>query len=465
MNTRMFRMETVLLLRDPKTRWAVLALALLLSVTFAIACRDASLAARESYAVSVKERERWLSQDPKNPHSAAHYGIWAFKSPTSLATLDPGVEPYVGRMVRVEAHRYNDALYRPAQDSAPIARSGISTVAAVMQTIMPLLCLMLAFGAITADRERGTLRLALGNGANGTALIGARTLALAVVAVACAVVPAAVLGALASAILGSEWHAMWPRLLAWTATYAAHAALFVLLGVLISTVARTTRAALAGALFAWVILCVIGPRLANAYVEKAWPTPSWQAARMRAEARIKHYNAGDAHQLREEAFRAKLASPEAGERFDVRGAMLHDREQHDYGVFDAEIGGFRQALRDQDRVFSKLGLLLPTLATQALSGASAGTDLSHHSRFLAAVEAYRRTLSDSMNLDLRAHPGTTGKPYLAGAELWSKLPAFQHQLPTLQAGMDSGPAPILSLTLWLVAAGAGLFVLSRRLKP
>jgi ABC-2 type transport system permease protein len=465
MNTRMLRMETMLLLRDPKARWAALTLALLLSITFAMACRDASRAAHESRAVSVKERERWLSQDPKNPHSAAHYGIWAFKSPTSLATLDPGVEPYVGRMVRVEAHRYNEALYRPSQDAAPFARSGISTVATVMQTIVPLVCLMLAFGAVTADRERGTLRIALGNGANGTALVGARTLALLTVAVVCSVAPAMVLGSLASVSLESEWLATWPRLLTWAATHAAHAMLFVLLGVLISTVARTTRAALAGSLFVWVILCVIGPRLANAYVEKALPTPSWHAARMRAEAQIKSYNAGELHQSREDVFRVEQTSSEVREKFDVRGAMLHDREQHDYRVFDVEIGGFENSLMNQDRFFSKLSLLLPTLATQALSGAAAGTDLAHHSRFLDAVEAYRRSLSDSMNLDLRAHPSAMGKPYLAGAELWSKVPAFQHRLPTLQTGMHSAGLSLLSLTLWLAATSGGLFVVSRRLKP
>jgi ABC-2 type transport system permease protein len=464
MNTRMLRMEIGLLLRDPRTRWATVALALLLSVTFAIACRDASLAARESQAVSAKERERWLSQDPKNPHSAAHYGIWAFKSPTPLATLDPGVEPYVGHMVRVEAHRYNEALYRPAQDSAPFARSGISTVAAVMQTIVPLVCLMLAFGAVTADRERGTLRIALGNGANGPTLVGARTVAL--VALACAVIPIAVLlGALATAVVGGEWQAISPRLPGWAATQAAHATLFVLLGVLISTVARTTRAALAGALLVWVVLCVIGPRLANAYVEKAWPTPSWHAARMRAEAEIKRYNAGELHQSREDAFRAKQSLPGAGERFDIRGAMLHDREQHDYRVFDAEIGGFEQSLKNQDRFFSKLGWLLPTVATQALSGAFAGTDPAHHSRFLAAVESYRRSLSDSMNLDLRAHPSVTGKPHVAGAELWSKVPAFHYRLPALRAGMDLAGVSALSLTLWLAATCGGLFFLSRRLQP
>jgi ABC-2 type transport system permease protein len=465
MNTRLLRMEFGLLLRDAKTRWAILALALLLSVTFATACREAYLAAHENQIVSAKERERWLTQDPKNPHSAAHYGIWAFKSPTSLSALDPGVGPYVGRMVRVEAHRYNDAIYRPAQDASPLGRSGLSTVAQVLQTIVPLACLLLALSVVAADRERGTLRLALGNGAKGTTLLGTRCLALIAMAVACVAVPAAVLGLIATVVLGSEWAATWPRLVVWSATHAAHATVFVILGVFISAVSRSTRAALAASLFVWVILCVVGPRLVNAYVEKTLPVPSYHAARTRAEAEIKRYNAGELHLSRENAFREKQRSSESNAHFDVRGAMLHDREQHDYGVFDREIGGFEQSLKRQDELFSRLTLLSPSLATQALSGIATGADLSHHAKFLAAVETYRRSLSDSMNLDLRAHPSATGKPYLAGAELWSKVPPFQHRLTSLQAALESAGQAALSLALWLVVASGGLLLISRRLKP
>jgi ABC-2 type transport system permease protein len=38
-------------------------------------------------------REQWLHQGVKNPHSAAHYGVYAFKPKMPLSLVDQGVDP------------------------------------------------------------------------------------------------------------------------------------------------------------------------------------------------------------------------------------------------------------------------------------------------------------------------------------------------------------------------------------
>jgi hypothetical protein len=62
-------------------------------------------------------REQWLDQGEKNPHSAAHYGVYAFKPKTHLSMIDTGVDPYTGVAVWLEAHYQNQFLHRPAQDA------------------------------------------------------------------------------------------------------------------------------------------------------------------------------------------------------------------------------------------------------------------------------------------------------------------------------------------------------------
>ena len=53
-------------------------------------------------------RDQWLGQPPKNPHSAAHYGLYAFKPKTRLSMVDTGIDPYVGVAAWLEAHKQNE---------------------------------------------------------------------------------------------------------------------------------------------------------------------------------------------------------------------------------------------------------------------------------------------------------------------------------------------------------------------
>ncbi|MEZ0250604.1 MAG: ABC transporter permease subunit, partial [Methylobacteriaceae bacterium] len=156
--------ELALFLHDVRLRWIGAVLVLLLAVAGLGAWRDAVRYGAEVDAVTAAERARWLGQDAKNPHSADHFGIWVFKPSSPLAVLDPGSEPYTGRMVRVEAHVFNDAVYRAVQDAGPLARAGLGSVADIVGLVVPLAAILLGFSAFAADRERGTLRLALGNG-------------------------------------------------------------------------------------------------------------------------------------------------------------------------------------------------------------------------------------------------------------------------------------------------------------
>jgi ABC-2 type transport system permease protein len=460
------RMELRLLLANRRVRWIAAALLVLTTVAFSIALNDARRTSSEAIRTAEVERRRWLEQDPKNPHSAAHYGIWVFKPASPLATLDPGIEPYVGRMIRIEAHRYNDALYRSAQDRSPLARAGSTTVADILQLIVPLAAIMLSFASFAADRERGTLRLALGNGIAPGRLLSARFGSLAIITSAMVGAPALLLGSIAIATLdGTGWQA-WERLSLWTVTQIAYAVFFLLLGMLASLVAKTSRAALAASLLSWVVLCVVAPRLATAAIQTVAPTPSYAAMRGRIEEQIKLYNRADLHQDRQKAIMSRHGVANASELpFDLRGAMMHDREQHDYAVFDRELGAFFARLTEQDNLQGLAGLVSPMIAVQAASAGLAGSDFRRHADFLQAAEKYRRVLSDTMNLDLVDHPTQGGQVYLAHREVWEKVPPFVYAPAPLAHSLRETATPLVSLALWLCAAALAAVLTARRIKP
>jgi ABC-2 type transport system permease protein len=101
-------------------------------------------------------RAQWLQQPKKNPHSAAHYGVYAFKPTSQLGIVDTGVDPYVGVAAWL-AHKQNEFRYRPAQDRTAVQRFGALTAAESLQAILPLFIILMAFPAFAGERETGTL--------------------------------------------------------------------------------------------------------------------------------------------------------------------------------------------------------------------------------------------------------------------------------------------------------------------
>lgn len=462
----LIRLELGLLLGDRRVRWIAAALFALMAVMFSLSLREAVRTSAEASRMTELERQRWLNQDPKNPHSAAHYGIWVFKPASPLATLDPGIEPYVGRMIRIEAHRYNDALYRSAQDRSPLARAGSTTVADIMHLIVPLAAIMLSFAAFAADRERGTLRLALGNGVNPGRLLMARFAALASATALMIGVPALLLGSISIAALdGADWQA-WSRLSAWTLTQIMYATLFLLIGLLASLIARTSRAALSACLLTWVVLCILVPRLATTTIQSIEPTPSYAETRARIEEQIKLYNRADLHQERQQAILKRYGVASANDlTIDLRGAMMHDREQHDYAVFDRELGSFFARLAEQDTLQGLAGITSPMVAVQAASAGLAGSDFRRHSDFLRAAENYRRVLSDTMNLDLVAHPTQSGTSYLATRDVWQKVPPFIYSPASFGQSLREIATPLATLAFWLTVTSVATVLAAKRIKP
>src|SRR3546814_4276947 len=96
-------------------------------------------------ASQARDNEQWLSQDKKNPHTAAHFGNYAYKPQGTLAFFDNGIGNYAGSVVWLEAHKTNFAQNRPAQDNGAVSRFGDLTPAMTLQVLLPLLIVLMGF--------------------------------------------------------------------------------------------------------------------------------------------------------------------------------------------------------------------------------------------------------------------------------------------------------------------------------
>jgi ABC-2 type transport system permease protein len=134
------------------------------------------------------------------------------------------------------------------------------------------------------------------------------------------------------------------------------------------------------------------------------------------------------------------------------GVSLQEGEKHGDEVFDAHYGRLFDTFDRQNMVYQLGGLAAPMLAIRSMSMGLAGTDFPHHRHFIAAAEGYRRVIQQTMNGDIMAHPTKTA--YLAGTDLWSRVPEFAYEAPAASWAMANLRWSIVVLGLWLLVAVA-----------
>ena len=159
------RHELTRALRLRTFRVGLFVVSALLVAAFALEAQRLSGEARERDALAQQERDQWEKQPDRHPHRMAHYGLFAFRPPSPLGFFDPGVEPFTGSAVFLEPHRRNPPNFSAASQASELVRFGRPTAAFVLQLLLPLLIFCMTFDSVAGEREAGTYRLALAQGA------------------------------------------------------------------------------------------------------------------------------------------------------------------------------------------------------------------------------------------------------------------------------------------------------------
>jgi ABC-2 type transport system permease protein len=261
MITRIAQKEFTEMLRDGRFRWAAALVFTLLLTALALGWKHHREVKRQHDLAQAETREQWLKQPAKNPHSAAHYGSYAFKPKLLPALLDRGTDPYTGVAVWLEAHKQNEFKFRPAQDATAVQRFGELTAATVLQLLVPLLIILLSFAAFAGEREQGTLRQLLSLGVSKTALVWGKAAGIAG-ALGVLIVPAAVIGVIALALTAENGllGASAGRLAWMFASYLLYFGIFIGVSLAVSAWAKSARFALVALLAFWIVNGLIAPR-------------------------------------------------------------------------------------------------------------------------------------------------------------------------------------------------------------
>lgn len=444
--------------RDKRLKWLAAGSAGLIIVVALTGLQSTVSMSLDRNTAVAQETDNFVAQGAKNPHAVAHFGQYAFRPLLLPSALDPGVSPWMGSMIWMEAHRRNLAEFRPAEDGAGYRPGGNLSVAWVLQSVLPLLMLMLGFNAIAGERERQTLVVMLAQG------IPLRTI---VVAKGCALllVMLAVLLPLASIVIGGYWLASTelhtedaaPRLVALGTSYVLYLIGFVGLVLAVSLVTRTARTALSVLLIVWMIIVVLLPRLSTDHAALQHPIPSaaefWDQIK-RGEGLGEATSPIAAE--RAAALRAQVTT-ELLQRYDVTrvedlpvnftAVYLQRLEEADAPIFDHVYGKLWNQQESQRTVRSTWGVLSPAVSLREVSMAIAGTDPFALKHFSEAAEQHRRELVRSLN-EKQAIDGAGKGFYVAPAETWQSIPSLRYTPPDIREVLARHQQDLWLLLLW-----------------
>lgn len=435
------------LLRDGRLYWAGGLVVVLLITALAVGWQRQRELAAERAVAEAADYSDWLAQPERHPHTAAHQGMHVFKPEPALSIVDPGINPFAGSTVWLQAHRPNELKFRPAQDATGLQRFGELSPAWVLQTLGPLLVIVLGFNAFAGEREQGTLRQTLSLGVPAVRLLWGKSLAL-VMALGLLAVPALVV----AGVIAWDGGESLVRL-AWLGLgYGVYLGIAVCVVLAVSARASSSRIALVTLLGLWIGTTLLAPRVASD-LSRAWhPSPTRLVFN---EALSREIDETSARVWKEHFGVTTRWAPEVP--LDQWGLALQIDDHSRYPIFDRHFAQLWNTFAGQQRAQEWLGLVAPILAIRAFSMGVVGTDFASHRVFSVAAERHRRVIQDIVSEDLVAHADSRGAghfDYAASRDLWGRVPKFEYVPPVLTVALrDSARSLSILAAAWLVAMG------------
>jgi ABC-2 type transport system permease protein len=454
------RKEFTEISRDGRFRWTAAIMILLLVTALATGWQRYSAFTAMQSKAQVTSNTQWLKQGDKNPHSAAHYGNYAFKPAGPLAYFDSGVEAYTGTAVFMEAHKQNFALARPASDQSAVARFGDLTGATILQVMLPLLIIFLGFKAFSGERESGTLRQLLSMGVKRNQILWGKAIGIGA-AVALVVVPCILIGAIILSLTDlTAAVGFGTRTLVLSASYAAYGGIFLFLTLAVSAVAPSSRTALIALIGFWAFTAFIAPKAVTEISKVTHPTPAY--GEFMADMRDMQARGFDGvspwrriQEMQQELYTEYGVSSVAELPVYWPATRMQRLEELDHEVFDFHYQSLRSAYTDQLRLQDTFGIIAPLLSLRSISMGMSGTDLVTHLKFMDAAEQYRRNMVAKMNGYLSKAAASlndsfNSSNYMTADEgVFAIVPPFEFEQPALRQVLSDHTRNLIALSLWL----------------
>ena len=413
-------------------------------------------------------REQWENIDAMNPHGAAHYGSYAFKPITPLSSIDEGVNAVTGNVLRLEGHVQNEIVYSEASQSLSVSKFGKLKPALLLQFVIPLLLIFLAFASVSSEKETGRLKLLVFQGASLSKLILAKALSVWFYGLLLLVITVAVqtLINLKNTSAGNIERTSFLLL-----AYGGYYYIVATLAVYFSARLKNNTAALSSMLAVWILWTIFLPKIWGNTTDKLYPLPSRQEFKSAMQDdRSKGIDGHNPSDKREEELKQKVLAEykvDSLEQLPINfdGIVMQEDEEYGNQVWDKHFGKNYNILQKQKKTYQLSGFFNPFASLQSASMGFSGSDMLHHLDFLKQAENYRRILIKSLN-DKHAYGGSkTGDwSWKADNAFFKSIKDFEYKTPPFATALSLYFIDILCLAFWMALATLIVTLTAKKIK-
>ncbi|MEO1256475.1 MAG: DUF3526 domain-containing protein, partial [Bacteroidota bacterium] len=383
--------------------------------------------------------------------------------PTNLlSSLDEGVNSITGNVLRVEGHIQNEIVHSEASQIQAISKFGKLKSSLLLQYLVPLLLIFLAYQSINSERQSGRLKLLLLQGANLTKFILAKTLAVCSYGVG---LLALTIIAYALLNLNHINFDISSRVLFFFISYSLYYFILSGLTVYFSMRGKNANLALTSMLGVWIIWTIFLPNILMSSVEEWHQLPSRDAFKeAMKEDRAKGIDGHNPSDERKRDLEKKVLADYGVDSLsqlpiDFWGVLMQEDEEYGNKVWDKHFGNLRVVLAQQKRSYQLGGVFNPFISLQNLSMGFTGSDNFHHHDFLVQAEGYRRVFIKTLN-DKHAYGGAkTGDwSFTVDKDFYKTVSDFNYQPTKLSTSLSNYVLDLLLLAFWgLVATSLLVF--------
>lgn len=413
-------------------------------------------------------RQQWESIEAMNPHGAAHYGTYVFKPSNLLNNLDEGINSVTGNVLKVEGHVQNEIVHSEASQMQIVSKFGKLRSSLILQYLVPLLLIFLAFHSISSEKQSGRLKVLVLQGAKPLNLILAKTISVWLYGV---LLLALVIGVYSLINLQSITTEVITRTSLFFTSYAIYYFIISGLTVFFSASWQNSTVALTSMLGIWIIWTIFLPSILMTAVEKWHQLPSRNE--FKAAMKEDRSQGLDGHNPTDE--RTKTLEEQTLKEYGVDslsqlpinfdGLLMQADEEYGNKVWDKHFGNLHTVLGQQKQSYQLGGLINPFISLQNASKGFMGSDNLHHQEFLVQVETYRRSFIKTLN-DKHAFGGSkTGDwGWKADNDFFKSVPDFEYKQLALSSVFSNYRMDVLVLVLWLIMVSLLLMVGARKIQ-
>jgi ABC-2 type transport system permease protein len=329
--------------------------------------------------------------DPRSPGNVGgRYGQrYAMLPPGPLAPLAIGQSDLLPYYFKISTDARENIVAASEIENPHRLLVGRFDLAFVLIYLYPLLILAVTYNMLSAEKEQGTLALALAQPVSLSTLVSGKVTIRGLLLVGIVVLFSVV--ALAATGVDLTAPGAGARLLLWTSAVAAYGALWFSLAVFVASLglSSATNATLLAA--CWLVLVVMLPSLFNLVATTVFPVPSRvemiQAVRLASD---EANAAGSKLLAKYYEDHPELATGDAQQAMNeiniVRVAVNDDVERRVRPLIER----YEQQLASQQTLIDSLKFLSPAILMQDALNDVAGTGTARHRHFMAQVADYHR---------------------------------------------------------------------------